>query len=137
MHRLTRRVAGLAGAAVLLVAGGAQLADAAAKKTHKIHDSCLGTLTGTNSSTGTCHGSFGSCKYKTVITPPTESQTETCPGGKIYSRGTVKITNGRAGGSFRITKGTGRYRGITGSGTYTVGVKGGKTTTSVSGTARF
>lgn len=137
--RCLLRGAAAAVSVVALVVGGPLAAGAGAskRKTYKFTEHCTGKLSGTNSSSGTCTGRFGKSKYKVTITPPTEKQVETFKNGKVYSSGTVKILNGKAGGSFKITKGTGHFKGATGKGTYTVTNSNGNVVTDIKGTITF
>ncbi len=123
-----------------LIAGGALASGADAskkKKSYTFTEHCVGKLSGTNSSSGTCTGKFGKSTYKVTITPPTEKQVETFSNGKVYSTGTVEISNGKAGGHFTITRGTGHYKGATGKGTYSVTNKKSNVITDIKGKIKF
>ena len=49
--------------------------------------------------------------------PPNSFEVETYKGGKIYQTQTVTIKNGHLEGTWKITKGTGKYKGAKGKGT--------------------
>ncbi len=142
MSRSRRLLSGsIAAVSVAALVAGAVLAPGAgatsSRKTYSYTEHCKGKLSGTSSSSGTCKSKLGNSKYKVVITPPTEKQVETYKNGKIYSSGTVTIANGKAGGKYKITRGTGHFRGATGKGTYSVVNKGGYVYTTATGTISF
>lgn len=73
-----------------------------------------------NKITGTYKGKpFGTCKMKGTLVIPKSLQTWKCKGGtlSVDSTGTTGAAND-AKGSFKITKGTGKYKGIKGKGTW-------------------
>lgn len=138
MYLSHRLIAGALASAALVAAGPLTASAAAHKRgSARFSEHCVGKLTGTNSSSGTCTSKFGHSHYKVTLTPPTEKQVDTYANGKIYSSGTVQIRNGKAGGSFKFTGGTGHFKGAKGSGSYTVTNTGGHVVTDISGTISF
>ncbi|HEY7620153.1 MAG TPA: hypothetical protein VH834_10290 [Solirubrobacteraceae bacterium] len=108
--------------AALAVAGVAALAIPAtglARSSHSVNMKLVGKLSGVTI-TGTAKGKpFGNCTNKAKLIIPNEVQVWTCKGGKvtIKSHGTTGAANA-AKGTWKVTKGTGKFKGITGHGTF-------------------
>jgi hypothetical protein len=108
------KIIALAGIAALAATGVAQA------KTYKVDmRSTKGTAKGASFG-GSFNGKpFGHCKMKGTLLIPQLRETWTCKGGTFNLTGISK--SGAANDSFgtwKITKGTGKFKGITGKGTF-------------------
>jgi hypothetical protein len=105
--------------ALVAIAGLALPATSAARGSHAVNMKLVGTLSGVTI-TGTAKGKpFGNCRNRAKLVIPNETQTWTCPKGKITikSHGTTGAANA-AKGTWKAVKGTGRFKGIRGRGTF-------------------
>ncbi|MBJ7332696.1 MAG: hypothetical protein JHC95_22570 [Solirubrobacteraceae bacterium] len=121
MLDLTRRRAGEL--AVLTLVAGAIAAPAVNGASNRTVDSTA-KVKGLPSFTGTVSGKpYGSGKVRGELNLPRLTATLTYSGGKVRISG--KITNASdLRGTWKTTGGTGRYRSVSGSGTFTGSLKG-------------
>jgi hypothetical protein len=111
-----------ASAAVMAVAALAMLpgsVDAAAKKSHTVRVVASGgkvTNGGTAQQDIKVAGSpFADCTIDVAYSPPTVTQKWTCKGGSFQGRYAATITGSRVTGTAKLSRGTGKYKGISGS----------------------
>jgi hypothetical protein len=113
IHRLVALTvaAGLAAGAMIMPAA----ASAKSYKVRLVNKSTSGT---SPKLVGTVKGKpLGKCKYRGTLTIPDTTQVWRCKRGKIYvsTHGTSGTSND-ARATWKVTKGTGRYKGIRGRG---------------------
>ncbi len=134
----TAAVAAVLGAGVLVGTQSGALA-ASKKKTHKVSIKASGgTVTngGTAQKGVTAKGKpFGTCKLDVVFDPPTVTQTWKCPGGRFIGKYTAVVNGDTVTGNAKLSKGTGKYKGI--SGTLKVKASLSKGTATLTGTAKY
>jgi hypothetical protein len=105
--------------ASLLVTVALVVPAVASAKTYKVKLTNTSHSGASTKLTGTVKGApLGTCKYTGTLTIPNTTQVWRCHGGKIYvsSHGTSGVSN-NARGTWKVTKGTGRYKHIKGGGT--------------------
>ena len=78
---------------------------------------------------------FGKCTMKGKLVIPSTVQTLTCKGGTFVLTAKATVLADAVSGTFTITKGTGKYKGIVGKGTWS-GVQS-KNTYTYKGTAKY
>ena len=126
MLRMSRRVLGLAVVACLVVAAPA------AAKSYKINMKTVpssGAQSGTKL-TGAYNGTpFGSCKMTGTLVIPDTKQTWACKGGtlKVVAHSTSGASDDVVG-TWTMSSGTGKFRGIKGKGKFTGTLSGGNFT---------
>ena len=109
-------------AVVLVVAIGtmglasAQIASAKTK-TVKYKATCKGKIIGATGNEGTCKGTFGKLSYVDKAALPNFTEVQKLKGGTISIKGTIKITPAGLESTWKVVKGTGKYKGIKGKGT--------------------
>jgi hypothetical protein len=116
-----RTLALLIGAICALLAVGFVGTSAAAKKSHKVHMKITKPCAQKGTKIcGTYGGSpFGTCKMTGTLQIPKSTQTWKCSKGKITVKavGTTGAAND-AKGTWKMTGGTGKYKHISGKGTF-------------------
>ena len=114
MLRSISKVAVVAAVAAVGITGVAQA------KTYKVNFTGHGSQNGVDLKSTYKGVPFGTCQMTGKLVIPDTQQTLKCKGGTIYltGHGTTGAANDSAG-TWKITKGTGKYKGITGKGTFT------------------
>jgi hypothetical protein len=113
VNRKTRTIAAVAGAAVLALPGIAEA------KTYKVNASFSGSQNGTALTAKIRDKSLGKCTMKGKLVIPKTQQTWTCKGGKIRITGTGTTgASNDAKGTWKVTGGTGKFKGAKGGGTF-------------------
>jgi hypothetical protein len=113
--RSISKVAVVAAVAALGITGAAE----AKAKNHKVNFIGHGTQTGVDLKSTYKGKPFGTCKMTGKLVIPNTEQTVKCKGGSfsLTGHGTTGAANDSKG-TWKITSGTGKYKGIKGSGTF-------------------
>ena len=116
INRFSRNLAAIfAVSAMAVVAAGGSVASAKTIKSYK--HVCKGQVVGQSSSAGKCTGSLGKATFKTSIAVPNATTVYKAKGGTITFKLKIELKHGQVTGTWKVTKGTGKYKRAKGKGT--------------------